>query len=89
MACCVPRGVGKHDGGQAELKDATTGLENGWRRPTTRRRSRQRMVKKWLVASGLLSENGGSRRCSTQQRFSGIEGWRAEAIVDGSGGGRT
>jgi hypothetical protein len=79
--------MGEHHDGQAELGDATAGSENGRRRPTMRRRSRRRMVKKWPAASRLLLEDGGSRRCSTQWRFSGQEARRGEVVVDGSGGG--
>jgi hypothetical protein len=48
-----------------ELEDALVGSKNGQRRLATRRRSQWWMVKKWTTASGLLSEDGGSRRCST------------------------
>jgi hypothetical protein len=87
VASCAPGGVGKHHGCQTELRDAMAGSENGRRRSAMRRRSRQQMVKKWTAALRLLSEDGGSRRCSTQWRFSGVEGRRPEVVIDGSGGG--
>jgi hypothetical protein len=72
----APRGLGEHHGGQVELGDVKAGSENRWRRPATRGRSQRWMVKKWLTASGLLSDDDGSRRCSTQRRFSGAKGRR-------------
>jgi hypothetical protein len=40
-----------------------------------------------LPAADGEEVDGGSRRCSTQWRFSGVEGRRPEVVVDGSGGG--